>query len=340
MAFRGILGQDKALAMVQRTLAKGRIPQAYLFSGPSGVGKRLTAMTLAKALNCLAPVEGDSCDGCQPCRKIEKGNHPDVREIGPEGASIKIDQIRELEEDIAKRPYEGKRKVYIFDQAERMGQEAANAFLKTLEEPAGNAVLILVTVNPEALLPTIRSRCQEVKFRPLPVGIVASYLEGMRGMDGKKAWLLASMSGGSLDRALGIREDFLLWDRDPMKLRVFSALMLGEDALLEAADILAKDKEKLRELIEGLLVWCRDLIVYQQTSKGSLLWNRAREAYIHEEVRVLPPGAGVRLYYAVKNALEALEGNANPRLTAEVMLLEMREVLSESRAGKVGVRNG
>ncbi|MBI5167421.1 MAG: DNA polymerase III subunit delta' [candidate division NC10 bacterium] len=328
MAFRCIIGQERALALIRRSLAKDRLPQAYLFTGPQGVGKRLAALALAKALNCQGPADGDSCGSCLSCRKIDKGLHPDVRIVEPEGAFIRIDQIRELTEDLSRRPYEGRRKVYILDQAERMGLEAANAFLKTLEEPPGTALLILVTPSPEALLPTVRSRCQEVKFNPLPIPAVVSYLERVAGLDPEEAWLLASLSGGSLERAMEVQAGSRLKNQEHHRLQVFSALASGGVALLDVAEELAKDKEVFREALEGLLIWYRDLVVYQHTTRGSLLWNRDRETEIRKGAETLAPKVGMKLYYAVNEALEALSGNVNPRLAAETLLFRMEEALS------------
>ena len=143
-----------------------RIAGAYLFVGPTGVGKETVANHFAKSINCLELDEG-ACGTCISCRKTADGNHPDTQIVSPSGAWIRIDQIRELQKRIVYRPYEGIRKVAILREAERMNLEAANCLLKTLEEPPAESVLILLTSNLDALIPTIRSRCQIIKFNPL-----------------------------------------------------------------------------------------------------------------------------------------------------------------------------
>ncbi|MBI5788339.1 MAG: DNA polymerase III subunit delta' [Candidatus Schekmanbacteria bacterium] len=160
MGWNQIKGQNRVVKILCRALAQKRLPHAYLFYGIEGVGKKLTALHLAKVVNCRQQTE-EPCGICPACHKVDKAIHPDVILIQPEeGESIKIEQIRRLQEEIAYKPFEGYFKVWIIDQADKMTQQAANCLLKTLEEPPASSLIILLAVQEESLLPTIISRCQ------------------------------------------------------------------------------------------------------------------------------------------------------------------------------------
>ena len=167
MSLHTIIGQEKAVRILSGTLKRGCVPSSVLLSGDSGIGKRLAALNYAKALNCLEPVDFDACDHCNSCRKIDVESHPDVTTLLPENDEIKIEVIRQAGEMLSLRPYEGKKKVLIFDDADFMNINAANAFLKTLEEPPSDSVIILISTSPDRLPETIRSRCMHIRFRPL-----------------------------------------------------------------------------------------------------------------------------------------------------------------------------
>jgi DNA polymerase-3 subunit delta' len=166
MALKDVIGHEKALHILFRTIQKNRIPSAYLFAGESGIGKRFAALNLTKALNCEESAV-DACDACPSCHKIENGIHPDILLILPENNKIRIDEIRSIDQFLSLKAFEGRKKVIIVDDAETMNQYAANAFLKTLEEPPEDSLIILISSNPERLPNTIRSRCQKIHFAPL-----------------------------------------------------------------------------------------------------------------------------------------------------------------------------
>ncbi|HQF87704.1 MAG TPA: DNA polymerase III subunit delta' [Acidobacteriota bacterium] len=196
-------------AAIGRLLAECRrrdtLHHAYTFAGIDGVGKKRLALQLAKSLNCAAAPAGlDACDACVSCRKVDSGSHPDVQVIAPETKVFKIDQVRALIQEIYYLPFEGRRRVFILDDADRMNEEAANALLKTLEEPPESSSLILITANLYALLPTIRSRTQVLKFQPIPVRELEAYLREQAGLPALQAAAAARLSGGSLGLALSL----------------------------------------------------------------------------------------------------------------------------------------
>ncbi len=211
MAFKDILGHDKIITWLQRAKGKNRLAGSYLFIGKEGIGKKLVALNLAKVLNCLAPqteveaIKSDACEKCLSCQKINSGIHPDVILIEPERESIKIDQIRHLKHILGLKPAFATKRVVIIDNAQFLTSEAANAFLKTLEEPPLNSVLILIAQDKTQLPPTIVSRCQIIRFSPLPLKIVAKMLK-KGGFEEKIAKFLASISDGSPGRAMALAE--------------------------------------------------------------------------------------------------------------------------------------
>jgi DNA polymerase-3 subunit delta' len=248
MPFRDVIGHDRLVALLARSIRDNRLPPSLIFGGPSGVGKRLTAIAVAQAFNCVSrsseaewasgggdrqrrPVldtrEGsgpsasgvgvgphafldDSCGKCPACTRIARGVHPDVILIEPgDSGSIKTEQVRECIDRAAYRPFEGRRRVVIIDQADALVASAQNALLKTLEEPPSASSFILVSARSDLLLPTVRSRCPRLAFRPLDVRFVVQGLIA-RGLSAERAQTLAASAEGSLGRALELSADDLL----------------------------------------------------------------------------------------------------------------------------------
>ncbi len=215
MALRDVIGQERAVKVLLRTIQKGRIPSSYLFAGESAIGKKFTAINLAKALNCLkspsppfnsSPTKGrhrgvkegmdefekdgqswdvDCCDKCPSCKKIDAGVHPDFLLISPHGGQIRIEEIRAIDEMLSFKPFEGRKKIIIVDEADTMNPFAANAFLKTLEEPPEESLIILVSQKPDRLPDTIRSRCSRVNFTPLSHEACKKVIEKIKGQESK-----------------------------------------------------------------------------------------------------------------------------------------------------------
>lgn len=323
MGFARIVGQGGAVTLLQRAIAQDRVPHALLFTGPRGVGRFLTAVTVAKALNCLG---GEACDHCPPCRKIEKGIHPDVHVVTPDGATIKIDQVRALFRETTLKPYEGRRTVCIVDQAETMTEQGQNALLKTLEEPPGASVLILIAPQASALLPTVVSRCREVRFHPLPEGLIAAKLRE-EGWDEAEAHWIASMAGGSLGRAQELR-DASLHEVRGLVVETFSQLSGTTSALLDLAERVAKDRETLPLYLESLLAWCRDLVILTVTDREGFLVYRERPLPLEEQRGRLDRRRALAMYRTVGQTLEGITRHANPRLSLEVMFLRLRDLVA------------
>jgi DNA polymerase III subunit delta' len=205
-AFASLIGHERLRGLLGRAVASQRLPPALLFSGPSGVGKKTLALAVGRALLCDGN-DGNACDACPACDRAARGLHPDVILVEPDGLSIKIEQVRDAVREIAGRPFEGRARAFVFDEAHLLTEQAQNALLKSLEEPPGTSHVLLVTASPQALLPTIRSRCQTLRFSPLPQSLLESHLRETTGLSADEARLRAALSGGSLGVALAFESE-------------------------------------------------------------------------------------------------------------------------------------
>jgi DNA polymerase-3 subunit delta' len=239
-----IYGQEKAVGLLGEALRRGEVPHALVFTGPRGVGKCTTALLCAAALLC----PGGEPDACASCLKVARGVHPDLHLLEAEGNQILIDQVRDLEGELRIKPKESRRKVAIIDEAGTMNQEAANAFLKTLEEPPPETFIILVVESREALLETVASRCHEVRFSALGKRDIEAFLTNKEGLEELEAERLARLSGGIFGRAL-------LWARNPelaahWNRGVELAAALRRSSLLTTLEMAAEERERLKDVAE------------------------------------------------------------------------------------------
>lgn len=256
--FSAILGQSGAVEILKAALESGRIAHAYLFNGPRGVGKRLTATVFARALNCQAG-SGKPCDRCIACQKAVNGNHPDLMYLRPEGNSFRIEQVRALQKSVYAKVYEGMHKVYVIEDAHKATIQASNSLLKTLEEPPPGCVFILVTENPQALPPTILSRCQRVNFAPLDRDVMRGLLMD-RGLPPEQVGLAVNLANGSLGEALEIIDNQKISQARHLAVDFIQAAF-GKSYYRRFKLIEAVDKEKIdpQLFLEQLLSLLRDL---------------------------------------------------------------------------------
>jgi len=255
--FGDISGNLKVRTLLQRAIERDRVAHAYLFAGPPGVGKFAAARAMAAALNC-EDYAGDSCGECSSCRAMAEGAHLNYIEVEPEKGLLKIDKIRELQKILSYRLERGHR-VVVLNGAEHLVRGAANAFLKTLEEPTAGSTIILISASPDSLLPTILSRSQRVNFRPLGVSEVVAEL-GDYDLSGEQKKAAAMLSGGSITRAKEALDRGVFARRAELFERFASLGSKNGAEILDAAALLAKDAEIL-ELLELLKGWYRDRIV-------------------------------------------------------------------------------
>jgi DNA polymerase-3 subunit delta' len=285
--FEKVLGQNRAKRFLRQVIAREKIPHAYLFTGIPGIGKTTTAKALAMALNCGDPHGGDSCGRCTSCRQVMDGNSPDFLHIAPEPNSqfIKIDQVREgLQHALSFAPM-GRYRVSLIQEAHKMTDEAANSFLKTLEEPPPHNVIILVTTEPKDLLPTIASRCQRVPFHPLSPDQIRAWLVEKGGVGLESAQVLSRICEGSLGNAITMWEQDFMEMRNQWLTRLVQLSGMGKEETLEMAMEVAdgygtgvsKGSSSKKPGIVSLLgvwaSWYRDLLLYRTGSSGGLLMN-------------------------------------------------------------------
>lgn len=251
MSFQDIKGQDKAVQIIKNYLRSGSLQGVYLFAGPEGIGKKLTAQTLAKALNCLNK-EDDSCDTCSSCLKIEGAQHPDIHLIEPiHSDALKIEYIRDLKKQANLKAYEAKKKIFIINDAHNLTAEAENALLKIMEEPPQHTVIILVTSKPNLLFKTIISRCKMVRFFPLGRQRLQETLKQDYASGDSLAHFLAYFSEGRLGTALRLKES-------PDLLREKNRI-IDEFVLLRKPGPDNFSRDNLREQLNVLASWFRDL---------------------------------------------------------------------------------
>ena len=320
MTFARILGHERQKGILRRALTSGRLAHAYLFEGPEGIGKRLMALALVRAVFCQ---QGTGCGDCPPCRKVDHFNHPDLHVVEPDGTVIKIDQIRELQRDLSYRPLEATKKICLIDGGDRLHPAAGNALLKTLEEPRGDALLILLATRSEAVLPTIRSRCQRLPFIRLQRDQLKEVLRERLGVEEKEAHILAALSEGSFRKALGKDRDLYLEKRREI-LKAVTALSAGSILpLFELGKQLAEEKDRLPEILEIMQAFYRDLLLLHHGSpEGELvnldLLEKVRRVAARESIPSL-----LEKLEAIATSRRQLERNVNRELAMDVLLMRL-----------------
>jgi DNA polymerase-3 subunit delta' len=323
-----ILGHDWAVEMLHKHAARGEFRHAYLFAGPPGLGRRTLALRFAQALNCTTPLApGVPCRECRDCKQIEGMRHPDVNIIqaDSEGGTLKVDQIREVQRALSLKPYQVNYRVALFLRFHEANDNAANALLKTLEEAPGHAVLILTADTPEQLLPTIISRCEIIRLRPLPVAVIeADLIE--RGVEEERARLLAHISGGRPGYARTLVEDGSLLEKREERLNDLQSLLPAPRVeKFSYADKLAKDKDAMRQAILIWLSYWRDVLL-RTAGASTALVNIDRNMEIEFLASRLDLPTARRVVSSLETALEKMERNVNSRLLAEILLMDWPKV--------------
>jgi DNA polymerase-3 subunit delta' len=322
LSLESLKGQDSAVSYLKASLKNGRISHAYIFSGPDGVGKRSAAINFAKAINCgISAVSGSSCDECPSCKKIDALLHPDIFTLKPEeeGGSIKIEDVRGLIKDVYLRPFEARKKVYIIESAEYMKHEAANALLKTLEEPPADSIIILLAENVKALFHTIVSRCQVVKFFPLKLKEVEEILVSKYSLSEADAHTLSHLSGGRLGEALKFKEDDIFTKRSLLINKMTSGVMAD-------FDFDDMPKEDIKVYLDMMLAWYSDILNTKVGAPDYMLVNIDRKDIITNEARRLSFDHVEDMINSVISAMMQIDQNANQKLAMSVLGMKMKRV--------------
>jgi len=347
-----IVGQDRIVTLLQRSLEKDSLAHAYLLVGPPHVGKMTLALSLAQALNCQSAER--PCGECASCQKIASSNHADVQVIGlaqnensTEAKLISTDQIKEMQHVASLPPFEGRYKIFIIEDAELLSTEAANRMLKTLEEPTGNIVFILLTINDGLLPETVVSRCQRLELAPLAIAEVESVLVSQWGVALSKAKLLARLCHGCLGWAISATvDDGLLSQRAEKLDRLVEITGADYEARFayatQLASQFAQDRGSVQEVLDLWLDWWRDLLLVK-VNCGDIITNIDRLDTLTEMAEGCRLAQIKSFIDSIQAAGEQLKQNANPRLVLEVLMLDMpgKEGRSEvKQTAPLSVKNG
>jgi DNA polymerase-3 subunit delta' len=322
MSFAEIIGQTKIIRLLRRALAQDLLPHAFLFTGMEGVGKKLTALTLAKVVNCEEGARGDCCDRCISCRKTASGNHPDIDVIEREGPFIKIEQIRALKHGLRFKPLESRYRVTIINNSQHLKVEAANALLKVLEEPPADNLIILTALETTALLPTIVSRCLHLPFQPLATVEISAHLCQTHSIEPERAAVIAKLAGGSLSRAMALLDEKKLARRNWILETVAEIHKSRIPDLLAATNSWKGDNLDLQQDLEWLKTWIRDLLVQQFEATDSIgLLNSDLADKVETLASHMRSHHLLQIFDLVCTVQGAIGYNVNRRLSLETLLL-------------------
>jgi DNA polymerase-3 subunit delta' len=336
MPLRDVAGHRHLLGLVASAVERASLPPSLIFAGPDGIGKRRAAVALAQLLNCNTPVTAgdiapDACGACASCARIARGVHADVLIIAPgDSGAIKVDQVRDAIERSAYRPFEGRRRVVIVDDADAVLVEAQNALLKTLEEPPSASTFVLVTSRPDVLLPTVTSRCQRLRFGRLAPSDVADVLIQHHGYSAGEAHAAASAADGSVGAALEGGSEELAEARDAaVGLLQGVASTRDPRRRLDGAKILVggggtgADRYELARRLRALSSLLRDLGVLLSRADEKILANADMKPLLSGLMKAFDSDRTVRAFSAVDRAVLALERNASPKIVADWLAFQL-----------------
>jgi DNA polymerase-3 subunit delta' len=318
-----VYGHDWAIDHLHKSIAHDRMRQAYLIIGAESVGKETLARALAMTLNCTNP-DHQPCGECSSCKRIVSGNHPDIlySERDSDTSPLKIEEIRNVMQRLALKPFEARYRIAIFRDFDAAQPRAQDALLKTLEEPAPHAILILLARSLEDVLPTISSRSQIIHLRPAPAALIHEVLVDHFGVEEDQAALLARVSGGRIGWALRALSDTTLLEQRTAALDLLETILgMNRAGRFDQANDLAKDKGALISLLELWQTYWRDGLLLA-THSGLHPTNIDRAASLEALADRYPAETMLAALNATRNTLNILTSNANVRLALEVMFLD------------------
>jgi DNA polymerase-3 subunit delta' len=296
---RDVPGHRRIVELLSRSVSRSTLPPSLIFCGPAGAGKRQTAVALAQAVNCLSPRDGDACGACASCTRIARGVHPDIIIVEPgDSGAIKIDQIRDVVDRASYRPFEGKRRVVIVDDADVMVAAAQNALLKTLEEPPPGSIFVLVTSRPDMLLITVRSRCIRLAF----------------------------MAGSQPDidvDARDVAEQVLAHVAAAGSSRDAQRLDGAKTLLAKTGRSGALDREQVTGHLKSMASLLRDMAVVSTGAADDLIANRDARDVVDRLASAYHGERGVRAYAAIDEAIAAINANVGVKVVADWIVLQL-----------------
>jgi DNA polymerase-3 subunit delta' len=321
-----LIGHEWAVQMLKQHVAQGTHRQAYLFTGPESVGRSTLALRFAQAINCPQPIElGEPCLDCPTCSQLERYVHPDLAIVEAEhrGGQLKVDQIRALQHGLSLAPYDAQYRIAILQRFEEANRQAANALLKTLEEPPRQVVIILTAVSTDRLLPTIVSRCEVIRLRPVPAAVLIQGLSNKWQVDGDEAELLTHLSGGRPGYAFRLFQypeemsNRKSWLED--QLNLISSNRINR---FEYVESMAKNPQSVSEILKVWLSFWRDVML-RTSNSNSPITNIDYQEKINELAQRINYEQAYRMVVKLEKVFDNLARNANPRLTLEVLMLDL-----------------
>jgi DNA polymerase III subunit delta' len=353
--FAELTGNERVKAALKRMLVTDRLPGALLFTGEEGIGKKLFALEVARALNCRTPKDNEGCGVCSSCTRIARLNypqredaeewtqiiwtdHPDVGLVVAPKRVLRVEQMRQIEKEANFRPFEGKARVFLIDEADKLNDASANALLKVLEEPPRTSHLILITARPAMLLPTILSRCQMIRFSPLTPAEIEAHLTKNKLVENKTARLRARAAGGSIGRALSGDLVTFTSQRKAM-LKVLNALVVSEDRaqLLRSAEQLneAQYRDEFEERLDVFETLIRDAWMLSLGVEPSQLVNEDLTPELQEISKKLDSSRAADWILQIEDMREQLIVNINRKVTTDALFLVMAGDVAARKRPKV-----
>jgi len=327
MSFNDIVGQERAIKILTKSLKENKISSSYLFVGREGTGKKLTAIEFTKAVNCLnLNKDLEACEDCQSCSEISKQRSPDLKIIEPIKNSIKIEQIREMRKEIGLKPFKNRKKIYIIDKAERMTIEASNCLLKTIEEPPYYAIIILICSKIDPILPTIVSRCQIINF-----GLISSYkikeflLNKNKNIEKEKAEIISKLAQGSIGSALKLLSAEEYFIRREEVLDYLSTISPGKygDDIFTKVEKMVSEIDRVEEILEMIKLWYRDILIIKNTGDQKYIANCDKLEILEEKSKIYSQEILIDILDYLEKVEEYLIKNVNKRLIFERLYIKM-----------------
>jgi DNA polymerase-3 subunit delta' len=328
MFFKPIKEQEGPLSILKKALISGRVPTAYLFTGPGGCGRMTAAVATAASLNCESGLP--ACGKCKSCRLYLAGNHPDLHIVAPEAGKrlILIEQIREkILERAYLKPLIGRTSTFIVDDAQLMNNNAASAFLKTLEEPPSTSHFILIASDRDSVLPTISSRCQVLAFKPLSRKVLEDLL-CRDGFKPEEASLLSTMARGSMEKALDYHSSGALQEIAGEFEPLASLHQKSTGQVLDLSQRWGKNRQDALKILEFMAQWYRDMMILTEGGSENHVIHTAHISSLREAAGQTTAGRLTDILESVEDAREALESNTNVQLTLDCLLLTVRDQLA------------
>ncbi|NLX62740.1 MAG: DNA polymerase III subunit delta' [Tissierellia bacterium] len=333
MDFSNIYGHEKTIKALKRIIEKDNVFHTYLFVGEEAIGKRLVALTFAKTLLCKQS-STEPCNSCISCLKFDSFNHPDLELIEPEKGLIKKEVIDKLIKSMSISPLESRRKIIIIDDCHLMGMEAQNALLKTLEEPPSYVNILLITSNTKNLIPTIISRAQVIKFNPVENEKIVDLLVSKYGKDKGEASFIAHFTKGSIGKSIDLCKSQDFFDLRQSTLDHVHSIIKGDRLnIFNSIDFFIENKDQINEIMDIILFWFRDLLIFKETGNLDLILNRDKIQLLSSET-FLDIEKINGIIDNIMDTKRIIEHNVNFQLAIETMLLNMQEVNSDGDSSR------